>query len=297
MVRRLERCSALGKLIAMHRPVKFLVLSDLHLEFAEYAPPRGVLENVDAVILAGDTMPNCRKLPGWVTKSTVFGPDLPILIVLGNHEFYGGQIELRRRELQDAAAEFANVHVLDPGEVLFDDGRVRVLGCSLWTDFELPIKTVAGTVSDRARALKTAGECMNDYGRIKIEEREPRQARSSTRLLKPDDTLALHIAERAWLRAKLAEPFSGETIVVTHHGPSADSVAPRWADDWLSPAFSSDLPNEFFDVPTLWVHGHTHDSRDYRRGRSRVLCNPRGYLLRTGRFENDGFDPALVVEV
>lgn len=295
--RRVERCCALGKLIAMHRPMKFLVLSDLHLEFAEYAPPRGVLENVDAVILAGDTMPNCRKLPAWVTKSTVFGPDLPILVVLGNHEFYGGQLELRRRELQDAAAEFANVHVLDPGEVLLDDGRVRVLGCSLWTDFELPIKTVAGTVSDRARALKTAGECMNDYGRIKIEERGPRQARSGTRLLKPDDTLALHVAERAWLRAKLAESFSGETIVVTHHGPSADSVAPRWAGDWLSPAFSSDLPNEFFDVPALWVHGHTHDSRDYRRGRSRVLCNPRGYLLRTGRFENDDFDPALVVEV
>jgi len=277
--------------------MKFLVLSDLHLEFADYAPPRGVLEGVDAVILAGDTMPNCRKLAAWVTKSTVFGTDLPIVIVLGNHEFYGGQIEVRRRELQDAAAAFANVHVLDPGEALLDGGRVRVLGCTLWTDFELSIKTVAGPVSDRARALKTAAECMNDYARIKVEEREPERQRSGSRLLKPDDTLALHVAERAWLFAKLAEPFSGETIVVTHHGPSAHSVAPRWADDWASPAFSSNLPDEFFNVPALWVHGHTHDSRDYKRGRSRILCNPRGYLQRTGRFENDDFDPALVVEV
>jgi predicted phosphodiesterase len=277
--------------------MKFLVLSDLHLEFAEYAPPRGVLEGVDAVILAGDTMPNCRKLPAWATKPSVFGPDVPILIVLGNHEFYGGQIEIRRRELQAAAAAFSNVHVLDPGEVLLDGERIRVLGCTLWTDFALPIQTRLGLVSDRARALKTAAECMNDYGRIKIAEDERREDRAPTRFLKPNDTLALHAAERTWLHAKLAQPFSGETVVVTHHGPSAGSVAPRWAGDWLSPAFSSDLPAEFFDVPTLWIHGHTHDSRDYRRRRSRVLCNPRGYLQRTGRFENDNFDPAMVIEV
>ncbi len=277
--------------------MKFLVLSDLHIEFAEYAPPRGALEGVDAVILAGDTMPNCRKLPAWAAKSTIFGLNLPILIVLGNHEFYGGQIEVRRRELRDAAAAFANVQVLDPGEALLDGGRVRVLGCTLWTDFELPIQTSADRVSDRARALKTAAECMSDYGRIRIGESELGGAQARTRLLRPDDTLALHSAERAWLRAKLAEPFSGATIVVTHHGPSADSVAPQWAGDWASPAFSSVLPDEFFDVPALWVHGHTHDSRDYRRGRSRVLCNPRGYLQRTGRFENDDFDPGLVIEV
>jgi hypothetical protein len=262
-----------------------------------YAPPRGVLEGVDALILADDTMPNCRKLAAWATKSVVFGPDLPILVVLGNHEFYGGQIEVRRCELHVAAAAFSNVHVLDPGEALLDGGRVRVLGCTLWTDFELPIQTVAGPVSDRARSLKTAGECMNDYGRIKVGEPGPERQRSGNRLLKPDDTLALHITERAWLLAKLAEPFSGETLVVTHHGPSAGSVAARWAHDWASPAFSSDLPVEFFDVPALWVHGHTHDGRDYKRGRARVLCNPRGYLQRTGRFENNDFDPALVVEV
>ena len=138
---------------------------------------------------------------------------------------------------------------------------------------------------------------MNDYGRIKIEERGTPGVQMRTRMLKPDDMLALHAADRAWLSAKLAKPFSGETIVVTHHGPSAESVAPRWADDWASPAFSSVLPDELFDVPALWVHGHTQDTRDYRRDRSRVLCNPRGYLQRTGRFENDNFDPALIVKV
>jgi hypothetical protein len=29
----------------------------------------------------------------------------------------------------------------------------------------------------------------------------------------------------------------------------------------------------------LWVHGHVHDSFDYRVGRARVVANPRGYPL------------------
>lgn len=108
--------------------------------------------------------------------------------------------------------------------------------------------------------------------------------------------MALHVEERAWLLAKLAEPFADETIVVTHHGPSAGSVALRWEADWLTPAFSSNLPDEFFQVPKLWLHGHTHDSRDYHRGTTRVICNPRGYLMRDGSFENKAFNPNLIFE-
>jgi hypothetical protein len=27
----------------------------------------------------------------------------------------------------------------------------------------------------------------------------------------------------------------------------------------------------------LWTHGHTHDPFDYMVGKTRVVCNPRGY--------------------
>lgn len=46
------------------------------------------------------------------------------------------------------------------------------------------------------------------------------------------------------------------TVVVTHHAPAAGSVAERYAADWLTPAFVSDLPDGFFEIPALWVHGH-----------------------------------------
>ncbi len=215
----------------------------------------------------------------------------------GNHEFYGGQIEVRRRELREAAAEHPNVHLLDPGELLLDGGHVRVLGCTLWTDFALAVGGAGPAAAEPSlsRALAVARTGMNDYSRIRTGDADSRALR---RDLKPEDTLAFHQAERAWLLAKLQEPFAGgATVVITHHGPSADSVAPRWANDALTPAFSSNLPDEFFQVPKLWVHGHTHDSRDYVRGNARVLCNPRGYLMRDGSFENNAFDQRLVVEV
>jgi Icc-related predicted phosphoesterase len=55
----------------------------------------------------------------------------------------------------------------------------------------------------------------------------------------------------------------------------------------------------------LWVHGHVHDGFDYTVGRTRVVANPAGYILnrRTAqsrgdfRFENETFDPNLVLEV
>jgi len=117
------------------------------------------------------------------------------------------------------------------------------------------------------------------------------------RLLTPEDTLAFHRAQRQWLATKLAEPFVGPTVVVTHHAPHRQSLAARYADDWCSGAFVSELPEEFFKVPVLWVHGHTHTSFDYRVSNCRVLSNPRGYLSASWPPENEQFDPTLVVDV
>lgn len=46
--------------------------------------------------------------------------------------------------------------------------------------------------------------------------------------------------------------------------------------------------------PKLWIHGHTHESVDYRVGRTRVVCNPHGYA---GHAVNARFDPRFTVEV
>ena len=87
-------------------------------------------------------------------------------------------------------------------------------------------------------------------------------------------------------------------LEATLHAPHRGSLSARYADDWLSGAFVSELPDQFFEVPVLWVHGHTHQSFDYRVRACRVVCNPRGYVRHmSGQIENKDFDPGWVADL
>jgi hypothetical protein len=61
--------------------------------------------------------------------------------------------------------------------------------------------------------------------------------------------------------------------VVTHHGVAPPSVHPRYADDPVDAAFVSDL-GPLLELADVRIHGHVHDSFDYRVGRSRMIASP-----------------------
>lgn len=83
--------------------------------------------------------------------------------------------------------------------------------------------------------------------------------------------------------------------MVTHHAPSAKSLATQFAAEPLDAAFASHM-DDLVQRADLWIHGHTHVPVDYKAtDRSgRVVSNPRGYV---GVESVDGFDPTLVVEI
>lgn len=120
----------------------------------------------------------------------------------------------------------------------------------------------------------------------------------------PINALLRHEAARAWLTTELATPFDGPTVVITHYGVHPLSIHPRYAGDIVKAGFVADL-GPLLDQADLWIHGHVHDSFDYRVGRSRVVVNPRGYARNLGQvnqvrslnFENTAFETQLVVEV
>jgi len=270
--------------------VKLLLLSDLHLELSDLAVPEDI--DFDVAVLAGDILWPGERLAEWLARSPALRRAQAVVAVSGNHEYFDRVMQPQAAALQQAAMASATppLHLLDCGELRL--GGVRFLGCTLWTDFELRIDTPAGPVSDRARGIAAAARVMADYRcigwQVGGEEVERR--------LTPQDTISLHRQQRAWLQRRLAEPFDGPTVVVTHHGPHRRSLAPRFAADWVSAAYLSELPIEFFEVPVLWVHGHTHSSHDYRVHRCRVVCNPRGYqTLKMPLPENPAFRADLVV--
>jgi predicted phosphodiesterase len=230
--------------------MKLQILSDLHTEFADFALPE---TDADVIVLAGDIGVGVGGL-NWTLNQRL---SKTFIYVPGNHEFYGHDISLID-ELRNSAPR--NLHVLDNEQVVIDD--IRFLGAVLWTDFCLFGE------AEKWFSMQRARQDMNDFFHIRYGDRR----------FTPADSVALHEVSRRWLTAKLAEPFGGKTIVVTHHAPSARSVAPRFVNDLLTPAFASNL-EELMDGQraVLWIHGHMHDPFDYEINGTRVVCNPRGY--------------------
>ena len=278
--------------------MKILVLSDLHLEFSQFQAPD---LDFDIVVLAGDVCARASKVPFWACRTTHFGEATPIVFVMGNHEFYGRTIASVSTEMRRASVG-TNFHALDCTEVVLLGARF--LGCTLWTDFALHMDTPEGPKSDVERSSREAGSVLADFQVIGVEAAADDSAfdgrpQRHRRVFTPEDAIRLHHQHRAWLLQKLREPFDGPTVVVTHHAPHRGSLADQFASDWVSGAFVNALPPEFFEVPVLWAHGHTHSSFDYQIGSCRVVCNPRGYVLagRQQAPENNRFDPAFVVEI
>ncbi len=256
--------------------MRIQILSDLHVDAGGLHRPE-LAAGGDVLIVAGDVCAGVETgfqvLRHYVPQAT------PIIMVLGNHEFYGfGMAKELARARQLAPAH--NIHLLENDTVQI--GSVRFVGASLWTDYDL------FGPENRDDCMRTAAMGLNDHRLIGLTT-----GGHSDRRFLPLDALALHQQSRMYLDRALAAPHAGPTVVVTHHAPHENSVAPQYRNSLLTAAFVSDLsPLIETHQPTLWVHGHTHTSFDYRVGATRVICNPAAYGT-----ENPAFNPALVVEI
>ena len=266
--------------------MKLHILSDLHLELFKFDPDPAAVAAADVIVLAGDIHKGTRAI---LWTRTAF-PGKPIVYVAGNHEFYDNYWFLLIDELR-AEARIHDVHFLENEAVTING--VRILGATLWTDFEF------NAPSCKSQNMRLAESAMADYMLI---DPALRVGQPYTRL-KAAQTFARHQESIAWLKAELPKGDPGNTVVVTHHYPHKNSCAPKWAKDPMNAAFGSNIPLDVLLGATLWVHGHTHDSYDYRvKGAERsvrVVCNPRGYppSCRRNSWENELFDPSLIVEI
>ena len=253
--------------------MKLNILSDLHLSQGELAPP---VNDAEVVVLAGDI----ARPPEAVAWASRLGK--PVLYVPGNHEYYGGTIEGSAAQLR-RLCEGSRIHFLDDATELI--GGVRFIGSTLWTDFRL-----FGEGQGRKAAMQEALRFMRDFTRIRLDD-------ASQALFTPADAASLFERHAAWLAAELAKPHDGPTVVITHHAPSRSSIHPRFEGSLVNACFVSDA--EYLldgGRAQLWIHGHTHDSFDYVRNGTRVVCNPRGYA-RGSVNENAAFNPNFIVPV
>jgi len=258
--------------------MKIALGSDFHLEFGDIVLPK--LE-ADVLILSGDIMV-ARPLNDWKPggHATLYGGKdqghyvrfidflkrvsymyRHVILVAGNHEFYGGVFPDAYDWLAEEASRYPNIHFLQNSSVVIDG--ITFLGATLWTDMN---KRDPHTIY----AIKNM---MNDFRRIKTQEGA----------FSPHDAVAEHEKTLEYFTKALEAP--GKYVVVTHHAPTALSINAAYANETImNGGYHSDLSEFILDHPqiALWTHGHMHDPVTYTMGNTIVACNPRGY---------SGFDP------
>jgi Icc-related predicted phosphoesterase len=269
--------------------MKILLLSDLHIDIGPMSPEvngRRIDADADVVVLAGDIHEGVQA-PIWARQAF---PDKEIVLVAGNHEFYGRFWNRNLRKIREKSAQLG-IHFLENDSV--EIGGIRFLGCSLWTDYCLYGQ------DRRQESMRDALTYMNDFRRIKLdrkpgENQDWREFRVLT--LIPQLVRRRHEQSVAWLDEQLALGDPERTVVVTHHAPLGASIPQQFHGHKLSPAYASNLTH-LVGRSRLWVHGHVHESLDYTHGMTRVICNPRGYPTPSGDSLDEAFNPSLVVEV
>lgn len=257
--------------------MRIQVASDLHCHFDCLAERRDIvpaIHEADVLVLAGNV--HCGS-----SAIRLYGEaPVPVIYVHGDHEPHGFELRDLRTEIA-TQAQASSVRYLDCSEVVIND--VRFLGCCLWTDF-------SSGPYPAATAMREANRYLNCH----------RLIRHGAEKYRAEFALAEHQRSRAWLEAALARPFSGKTVVVSHYPPLRSSLPSELLSEALSAALASDLPS-VVEQADVWIHGHVHDTLDYRLGRTRIVCNGRGYPWNAARKlsteRRKRFDPSFVIEV
>lgn len=268
--------------------MRLWILSDLHLR------DRGEtfrIPEADVAVVAGDVGEGLGDTVRWLAERV--GRRMPVVLVAGNHEFYGSSVAeqflLARRVIAEGRGE--GVHLLEDETAII--AGTRFVGATLWTDYRLRVgdKVVADADREIAWSQDVAERLLMDHACMRVGDGAHR------RRWLPRDAARAHVRSRAYIETELAALFDGPTVVVTHHAPHPGAVSAQYAGSSLNPAFVSDLSDVISNGrPEAWIFGHVHSSHDYHVGDTRLLANPRGYVQQAN-VENPDFDPARVIAV
>lgn len=242
--------------------MKIQLISDIHLDVRDHEAP--VETDADVCLIPGDL----HELDHGIAFIEAMLCRRPVLYLLGNHEAYTSSIDRVSALFRQHMSRLDGFHFMDRRTLAFDG--VRFIGATLWTDIN----------RGHPLSMMQATGLVKDY--LYIDNAE------GTDRVQPAEILKRHQQDLAFIRQELERPWAGKTVVVTHHAPSFQSCAGRFANHPANFMYASNLDDLIEGYsPEIWVHGHIHTRLDYKIGQTRILCNPRG----SRAVEGHDFDP------
>lgn len=269
------------------KPKYIRIFSDIHLDFdipqklKNFNPNEGIwsptpmeTDKETILILAGDIW-HAKKpfsFMGFSWFEKISKQFHSVLVLLGNHDFWGGNLRNEYDSYQKfiSIQKLNNVHLIQNSTIKFDG--IKFLGGTLWTDFN----------GKDEKTFYSAETTMNDYKYIKNG--------LTFSKLKPSHIYDQFRTTLGYIKSNMIKDDENQKVwVLTHHAPSFKSIHPEYDDDsffLMNGLYASNLEYlmEGESDIAVWVHGHCHHKQNYLIHNTKIISNPRGY-----RFENTGY--------
>lgn len=255
------------------------LLSDLHLEGSNI----DTLHNPgwDILVIAGDLSADLSLLDRFFSYKVP--NDIPIVYVLGNHEYEGRRFNEVVEQYREILNPFENVHLLDNESVVIDN--IKFIGSTLWSNFELK------GIEAKKESMNWAKHNVVDFTYI---FKENKDGSGKYHSMTPEEMVEESEKAQRFIEFELKHnPFEGEKFVVTHFAPHKGSVHPQFSRGDSS-YWVNNLEN-LMGFSQYWVHGHTHSNFDYDVEGTKVICNPRGFAKTFNVDANPHFNRELIL--
>ena len=252
--------------------MKIQFASDLHLEMsinALWLQQHPIKVAGDILILAGDTGYLEDGLPNWFLDWAA-DSFKQVLLIPGNHEYYHyGDVAKRgeswQRPLRDNVSYYSN--------------KVVSIG-----DTDLVLSTLWTHIPDTEMFQVQRG--LNDFHQVLYQDR----------MFTPDDYNREHDTCRQFIENSIVHSEAKHIVVVTHHVPTLQAVAPQHKGSVLNNAFVVDMSNLIAGHNIdFWIYGHSHTNIDTMIGNTHIVSNQLGYVAQEEH--RNGFDNSKYIEV
>jgi Icc-related predicted phosphoesterase len=192
-----------------------------------------------------------------------------VIMVCGNHEYWGSDLISMPLEYNKKIKELnggtnpKNFRILDCSEFIIGD--VVFIGATLWTDFN----------KHNEYSMSNADKENNDYKNIYKNDK--------LELIDPEFIYNLHKTHLEYIDSRCEFWENKKRIVViTHHAPLEDSIHDNFKGHIGNAYYYTDMSNLLINRKIdIYCHGHVHQSFDYFKYGTRIICNPRGYHTKT----------------
>jgi predicted phosphohydrolase len=256
--------------------MKIQYCSDLHLEFAnnwDFIQRNPIVPIGDILVIAGDLCyieqidsPRMKNFFQFLSDSFQV-----VYYIPGNHEFYG-TTDIALLDAPLSSKILGNVFLVNNYSVKIEN--VRLVFTTLWSHI----------YGESAPYIKRG---LNDFHLINYHDER----------LTIDAYNQFHQSSVDFLREAVTNCREEDKIVVvTHHLPSFDCIAPEYQGSLLNLAFANDL-NSFIQKSNIqyWIYGHSHSNVHTKTiGQTQLISNTLGYVSLN---EHRLFNVDAVVEV